>query len=342
MSGSAGSGPSIAPSPSWVAIPEDADFPTVLDFLVHRFPRIDPEIWVRRLREGKVADDDGRTVAAGDPCIPHTRLSYFREVADEPRIPLRERILYRDEHLLVADKPHFLPVVPAGRYVNECLLYRLRQATGEPELTPVHRLDRATAGLVLCSLRRDTRGAYTQLFAERAVTKEYLAVCRISNRVSRAPKDRESGEAAQRPVGRRWTLEDRLERGTPPFRIRRALDSPANFPPNAVTHVELLARQGDLAVFRAVPETGKKHQIRFHLADLGFPILHERYYPKLLPEAPLDLERPLQLLARRLVFQDPVTGEERTFVSHRRLAWDIRGSALSEAAAPGPPAPGIG
>jgi len=312
---------SIAPSPSWVAIPEDADFPTVLDFLVQRFPRMNPEIWIRRLREGKVQDGDGRTVTAGDPCVPHTRLRYFREAENEPRIPFRERIVYRDDHLLVADKPHFLPVVPAGRYVSECLVYRLRAATGEPELTPVHRLDRATAGLVLCSLRRDTRGPYTRLFATRAVDKEYLAVTRITGR---SP----SGGPSP-PETRRWTVEDRLERGTPPFLSRRGPG-----PPNATTHLELLAHRESLAVFRVRPTTGKKHQIRFHLADLGFPILHERYYPELLPEAPLDFTRPLQLLARRLTFRDPVTGEQRSFVSSRRLAWDFR----ERRGAPAPPA----
>lgn len=305
---------SRAPSPSWVAIPEDAGSPTVLDYLDRRFPHVGREVWRRRLEGGKVLDERGQPVAAQDPCRPRTRLRYFREVEDEPRIPFQERVLYRDRHLLVADKPHFLPVVPAGPYVNECLLYRLRASTGEPELTPVHRLDRATAGLVICSLRRETRGAYARLFARREVDKEYLAVARV-------PAE---------PKTRRWTLSSRLVRGTPPFRIREVEGSP-----NAVTHLELLACTDGLGVFRAEPETGKKHQIRFHLASLGFPIVHERYYPELLPEAPLDLDRPLQLLARRLAFRDPVAGVERVFVSERRLAMDSRPEQLARNNSPG-------
>lgn len=295
--------PSRAPAPSWVAIPEEPDSLTVLDFLERRFPHVGRGVWRGRLDRGKVLDEQGRPVAAGDPCLPRTRLRYFREVEQEPQIPFQERVLYRDRHLLVADKPHFLPVVPAGPYVNECLLYRLRETTGEPELTPVHRLDRATAGLVLCSVRGETRGAYARLFARREVDKEYLAVARIS----------------AEPRTCRWTLSSRLVRGTPPFRIREVEGEP-----NAVTHLELLASAQGRGVFRAKPETGKKHQIRFHLASLGFPIVHERYYPELMPEAPLDLDRPLQLLARRLTFRDPVTGVERSFTSERRLALDFR------------------
>lgn len=302
---------SIAPFPSWVAVPENAELSTVLDFLAHRFPRVGRDIWRSRLERGKVLDEGGRPVTADAPCVPRARLQYFREVAEEPPIPFRIRVLYRDEHLLVADKPHFLPVVPAGRHVNECLVYRLRRATGEGELTPVHRLDRLTAGLVLCSLRRETRAVYTRLFAERRVEKEYLAVARLPTR----PAVGAGPEAEPLRPGRRWTLESRLVRGTPPFLTREAPG-----PPNAVTRLELLARRQGLGLFRAVAETGKKHQIRFHLASLGFPVLHERYYPELLPEEPVDFDRPLQLLARRLSFPDPVTGEERDFVSRLRLA----------------------
>lgn len=302
---------SIARFPSWVAIPENADFPTLLDFLDHRFPRVGRPTWRSRCERGKVLDEAGRPVAPDAPCVPQTRLRYFREVEDEPRIPFRETVLYRDEHLLVVDKPHFLPVVPAGPYVNECLVYRLRQALGEEELTPVHRLDRVTAGLVLCSLRRETRAAYTRLFADRRVEKEYLAVARLPARSC----EESDPEAEPLHPGRRWTVKSRLVRGTPTFLTREAPG-----PPNAVTHLELLDRRDGLGVFRVVAETGKKHQIRFHLASLGFPVLHERYYPELLPKAPVDFDRPLQLLARKLVFEDPLSGRRRVFTSGLRLA----------------------
>lgn len=304
---------SRAPTPSWVALPAEGDFPTVLDFLEHRFPRIGRQVWRRRLEDGKVLDEDDRPVAPDAPFRPRSRLQYFREVEEEPPVPFREEVLYRDEHLLVVDKPPFLPVVPSGPYVNETLVYRLRRRTGEPDLTPVHRLDRATAGLVLCSRRRESRGAYARLFARRVVDKEYLAVAEVpAGRV---------GELRDRlATGETWHLASRLVRGTPPFRSREV---PGEV--NAVTHVELLAladgpgTSPGRGLFRIRPETGKKHQIRFHLASLGFPILGERYYPRLLPKVPPDFDHPLQLLAHRLAFRDPVSGEERRFTSRRRL-----------------------
>lgn len=308
----AGPAPSTAPAPSWVALPEDGAWRTLLDFLEERFPRIPRSVWHHRMEAGKVLDEDGRRLGPAAPYRPRTRVQYFREVAQEPRVPFPIRVLYRNENLLVADKPHFLPVVPAGPYVNECLVYRLRRLTGEHELTPVHRLDRATAGLVICSLRKETRGALTRLFAERKVEKEYLAVADV-------PEPPEPG-GRQTSKPRRWRLASRLVRGQPPFRIREVEGEP-----NAVTRLELVAWARDRdgrgrGLFRVWPETGKKHQIRHHLASLGWPIVHERYYPRLLPEEPVDFDRPLQLLARRLELDDPVTGEHRIFVSRRSLA----------------------
>lgn len=291
-------GLSIAPSPSIVALPDTPGATTILDFLERRFPKVGREVWQRRIEEGKVLDEEHRPITLATPYRPRTRLLYFREVDREPEIPFRETVLYRDDHLLVADKPHFLPVVPAGRYVNQCLVYRLRRATGVETLVPVHRLDRTTAGLVICSLRQDTRALYCDLFVRRRVAKEYLAVAEVPE----APRRRE------------WRVENRLVRGEPPFRERQA---PGEV--NAVTRIVLRDRRDGRGLFHLFPDTGKKHQLRVHLASLGFPIVGERYYPELLPEAPLDLTRPLQLLAWRLRFRDPVSGEERDLVSHRRL-----------------------
>jgi tRNA pseudouridine32 synthase/23S rRNA pseudouridine746 synthase len=299
---------STAPSPSVVTLPELEPAPPILDFLDHRFPRVGHEVWRRRLAEGKVLSGDGTPVTLETPYRAHARLLYFREVDDELRIPFEEEILYRDDDLLVADKPHFLNVTPGGGAVNECLLYRLRRRTGLPDLVPVHRLDRATAGLVLCAVRRESRAALTELFARRWVLKEYLAVAPVP-------------EPPQHQ--RAWTVANRLVPGEPPFRMREAPEGSGE--PNAVTRIELLEIHDGRGLFHLTPETGKRHQLRIHLASLGFPILHERYYPELQPERPVDFSRPLQLLAWRLSFPHPATGEEKVFTSERGLAgWPLK------------------
>ncbi len=203
-------------------------------------------------------------------------------------------VIHKDDDLLVVDKPHFLPVVPAGSWVNECLLYRLQRATGLTELTPVHRLDRLTAGLVLFSIDPTSRASYHRLFDDRRVRKHYHAVA----------------HAPSQPKRREWLIENRLERGEPWFRMATVAG-----PANAVTRIELVSWRDRFAHFRLEPETGKQHQLRVHLSDLGYPIVGDPLYPTLQPKGPPDYDKPMLLLARRLQFRDPVSGEEMDFTS---------------------------
>lgn len=295
-------GESRAPTPSYTTLPFLAEPPaSLLEGLTRRFPRVGEDVWRSRMAAGRVTFDDGEEITPATPYRPGRRVRYFREVAEEPEVPFHEEILYRDEELLVADKPPFLPVVPGGPYVNECLVYRLRRRTGEEDLVALHRLDRETAGLVVCSLRRRHRGLYGRLFMEGRVEKEYLAVARLG---------------AAEPGVRAWTVENRLERGEPWFRMRTVAGKP-----NARTRIDLDERCEGLGLFRLRPETGKKHQLRVHMSGLGMPILHDRYYPDLEPERPDDFTRPLQLLASGLRFRDPLSGRELVFKSRQRLTW---------------------
>ncbi len=242
-------------------------------------------------------------MTAETPYQPHRRLHYFREVAAEPDIPFEAEILFEDEHLLVACKPHFLPVTPAGPYVNQCLLYRLKAVTGLDDLVPIHRIDRETAGIVLFSKQKATRGAYHDLFQSGQVRKVYEAVTTL-------PDNPEPGQ---------WLLQTRIVRGEPWFRVQHATGTP-----NAVTRIVLLDRNERVAYLRLEPQTGKQHQLRLHVTCIGAQILYDRYYPLLTPKRPDDFARPLQLLARSVFFIDPVTQQPVEFQSMRQLAWDFR------------------
>ena len=274
------------------------EWPSVLAFLAHRFPDIDAAIWQRRAAQGELVDDGGTAVALDGAYRPGRQLYYYRSLEQEPEIPFEAEILHRDAHLLVVDKPHFLPVLPAGRYLQQTLLVRLKRELGLAALVPLHRIDRGTAGLVVFSLDPDTRGAYQQLFPQRAVEKTYEAI---------AP----DLPALDTPRLHRA----RLEPGEPFFRMREVAGEP-----NSETRIEKLATHGALAHYRLQPHTGRKHQLRVHLAALGAPILHDDYYPDLRPDLADDHARPLQLLARGLRFTDPLDGRERQFESRRRLA----------------------
>ena len=286
---------SISARPSKLSLPQvNPGVTTVLEYLLLKFPAIAESRWRERMAEGKVHRDDGSLITPESPYQPHLRVFYYREVASEPSIPFAERILYQDEHILVAYKPHFLPVTPGGLYVNECLQQRLRKRTGIEELQAVHRLDRVTAGLVLCSVNPDTRPLYHQLFKSRHIHQTYQAIAEIH-----------SDESL---VGQQWEVKNRLEQSEQRFRIH-VTEGAAN----SHSVIRCVQQTASQALFELHPVTGRTHQLRVHMQTLGWPILNDRYYPVLQPLSPDDYARPLQLLSKGFEFIDPVTGEERRF-----------------------------
>jgi tRNA pseudouridine32 synthase/23S rRNA pseudouridine746 synthase len=245
-----------------------------------------------------VLDEGRRALSADAPYQVGKTILYFREVVGEPQVPFEETLVHVDEHLVVVDKPHFLPVAPAGVHVRETLLTRLVRRLGNPDLVPLHRLDRGTAGLVLFSADPRSRSAYQALFRERRIEKRYEAV---------AP--------ALPGQGFPMLRESRLLAGEPFFRMREEEGEV-----NAVTRIEILEPSGDWWRYALFPVTGRKHQLRVHMAALGAPIRNDPYYPELTARSPDDYSRPLQLLARGLSFVDPLNGLEREFASRRELA----------------------
>lgn len=278
---------------------------TVLQFLCRQFPFISEAIWRERIAAGKVHWFNGERITLDTPFLPSKRLCYYREVTAEPVIPFAHQILYQDQHILVADKPHFLPVTPGGEYVNECLLARLQRDTGVCDIAPLHRLDRDTAGLVLFSLNVQSRPAYYQLFSAGAINKHYQAVACLTHDVAIAE------------VPQHWHIANRIEKSQPRF-INALVPGEVN----AVSDVSLVAKNGELGLFELTPHSGKTHQLRLHMLSLGMPILYDNYYPELQPKQAPQYDKPLQLLAKQLSFVDPLTQKQQQFSSKQQLsAW---------------------
>ncbi|WP_119967571.1 pseudouridine synthase [Simplicispira lacusdiani] len=282
--------------PSCVVLPSVGSG-SMLDFLARRLPVVPREDWMARMAAGEVVDERGDAVTAARPFEPGIRLYYYRSLPSEPNIPFEETVVYRDEHLLVADKPHFMPVIPTGRYLHHTLLVRLKRRLGLAELVPLHRIDRDTAGLVMFSVQRATRGLYQGLFRDRAITKHYEAVAPWREGLA-FPREHRS----------------RLEESPQFFRMHEVPGEP-----NAWTHMERLEVAGDWARYRLSPITGKRHQLRVHMAALGLPLRNDAFYPEVNDPPEGDFSRPLQLLARSLEFTDPRIGEPRRFESGRSL-----------------------
>jgi tRNA pseudouridine32 synthase/23S rRNA pseudouridine746 synthase len=324
---------------SFVIVPTECSGLTLLDFLAQRFAHVPRREWQARFADGLVLGADGLPASPSTPCQPQQRVYYSRRVAAEPRIPVQEQVLYEDEAIVVADKPHFLPVTPSGRYVRETLLYRLRERLHCPTLSPAHRIDRDTAGLVLLTKQPAHRAAYQNLFRDRLVEKTYLALAAPFNVMGQ-------GIAAHLPAlagldeQARWQLlqgagvemRSNLQRKAEHFiqmDCQPGLQSPQA---NAKTHIKIVADQAGLTALNAEnsmknwlcyelrPATGQRHQLRAQMNALGVPILGDGIYPVLTPEhLEPHTQMPLQLLARELRFIDPITGQGRHFVSNLQL-----------------------
>ncbi|MEO5558726.1 MAG: pseudouridine synthase, partial [Dokdonella sp.] len=274
--------PSNGVAASSLQLPAGA-WPTIFDCLCAHFPSIDRATWRERIARGRVLDEHGAAITQTTPHRVGLCIHYYREVVDEARIPFEETILHADEHLIVVDKPHFLPVVPAGRYVEETVLARLRLRYDNVDLVPLHRIDRATAGLVLFSVNPDTRALYQALFRERRIEKRYEALAPALARCDFP-----------------FTRMTRLAPGEPFFRTQEIAGVP-----NSETHIDVLDRDGEIWRYALAPVTGRKHQLRVHMAALGAAIVNDDVYPQLAsPESRRDddYSRPLKLLAKTLAF----------------------------------------
>lgn len=285
----------ISERPSKLSLPQiNPGVETVLEYLIIKFPYIDAQIWRQRIADGKVHRHDGSLITAQSPFQQQQRIYYYREVESEPNIPFKEEILFQDQHILVAYKPHFLAVNPGGIYVNECLQTRLRHSTGLGNLQSLHRLDRVTAGLLMFSVNPDTRHRYHRLFETRKIHKSYQAIAKINY--------------GEKLIGQQWELKNRIVQSEPRF-LMRVTEGPAN----SHSMIRCVQQSTTQALFELSPVTGKTHQLRVHMQALGWPILNDKYYPTLQPLSADNYSAPLQLLAKELQFIDPVTEQQRCF-----------------------------
>ena len=282
-------------SASRVGLPH-GHWKTLGEFFSIRFPDVPPHRWAERAARGEVVDEQGQCLTPESPYRGGASVYYYRERAHEPRIPFDEKILFLNDELLVVDKPHFLPVTPGGRFLRETLLVRLKRSTGLETLTPIHRLDRETAGVMMLSVNPATRSLWQSLFRQRSVEKIYEAVAAESHLTF--PLERQS----------------RIVRDAQFFRMRET-DGEVN----SHTRIERVREYGSHALYRLFPLTGKMHQLRVHMNALGLPLLNDGFYPRARPVGEDDFANPLKLLAKSLHFKDPLTGQTRYFESELLL-----------------------
>lgn len=301
-------------------LPDEGPWETALDYMMHRWGHIDPQGIEDRFDAGEIVGEAGIALDRTTPMQDHTFIWYYRTLPPETRIPVELNILHQDDHLLVVDKPHFLPTTPGGTYIQESALVRLRNQLGLPDLIPMHRLDRMTAGILLLSTNPETRGKYQVLFEKRQVQKEYECVSAAEPAPGHPPVDF--------PV----VVRNRMTKSRS-YLLAEVVDGE----PNAETRIERLrtfdasgAPDGDApdvdggphrrALYRLEPHSGKTHQLRVHMASLGLGIVNDAFYPELLDKAPDNYAKPLQLLARGIRFVDPISGSPVEYRSRLELS----------------------
>jgi tRNA pseudouridine32 synthase/23S rRNA pseudouridine746 synthase len=290
-------------APSTVVVSNGAQA-TVLDFLTHRLPVITRQEWAQRLAQGGVLNEEGQAVTANTPSFGGQRLYYYRHRPDEAPVDWNVHILFQDAHLVVADKPHGLPVTPTGRFVQHSLLVCLRRMLGLADLSPLHRIDRETAGLVVFAIHQHERGAYQALFRERRMYKVYEAI------------------AATPAPHLTWPCVRRSRLVTDPTHFFKMIETEGDL--NSETRIDCLGplhAGAEWARYRLEPTTGQRHQLRVHMQALGLPLMGDRFYPVVRhgPGEVDDAGPPLLLLAQQLAFTDPITGQSRHFHSQIHL-----------------------
>ncbi|MDJ0311695.1 pseudouridine synthase [Arthrobacter sp. H35-D1] len=285
-------------------MPEEGPWATAMDYVLEKFGHVDPAGIVDRFERGEVKALGGEVLTPTTPLSEHLFIWYYRELPVEDRLPVELSILHQDENLVVVDKPHFLPTTPGGMYVQESALVRLRVLLDLPDLVPIHRLDRMTAGVLLFSANPETRGKYQLLFEKRRVEKTYRAVAPVR-------------EELEFPL----VVRSRMVKSRTYLLAQEVAGEP-----NAETRIELMDTRVDapsgqtFGLYDLQPHTGKTHQLRVHLAAQGIGILNDTFYPVLQDQAPDDYTKPLQLLARSISFVDPLTHEPRRYSSKLELA----------------------
>ncbi|MEZ9141942.1 MULTISPECIES: pseudouridine synthase [unclassified Shewanella] len=284
-----------AAQPSYIVLPQSKTAPlTVLEFLVSHFQQIPESVWLKRVADGKVHWADGELIDQHTQYRGATRVYYYREVEAETKIPFQHKILHQDEHCILVFKPHFLPVTPSGNFVNECLIHRLRIASGIDTISPAHRLDRPTAGVMLMTVNPESRHAYHSLFTDGKINKQYQAIAQLTPELLALHQQ----DGLSLPI--KWSVKNRMVRSTPSF-LMKITDGEAN------THSEisLIAVKGTRGLFELSPITGKMHQLRVHMMSLGMPLENDTNYPQLQPKAADNFDKPLKLVAKSLMFVDP-------------------------------------
>jgi tRNA pseudouridine32 synthase / 23S rRNA pseudouridine746 synthase len=304
-------------------LPDEGPWDTAMDYMMHRWGHIDPQGIEDRFDAGEIVGEGGVPLDRRTRLEDHTFIWYYRTLPPETRLPVELNILHQDDHILVVDKPHFLPTTPGGTYIQESALVRLRNQLNLPDLIPMHRLDRMTAGILLLSTNPETRGNYQVLFEKRQVQKEYECISAAEPAAGYPAVDFPMVVRNRMTKSRSYLLAEVID-GEPNAETRieplKTFDAGSSEGAPSMSSAPGSESAPRRALYRLEPHSGKTHQLRVHMASLGLGIVNDAFYPDLLDKAPDDYTKPLQLLARGIRFVDPITRKPVEYRSSLQLS----------------------
>ncbi|MCE5335104.1 MAG: RluA family pseudouridine synthase [Desulfobacteraceae bacterium] len=263
---------------------------TVLAYLAERYPHSSEADWKVRLDGGGIYVN-GRRAGEDDVLTCGQQLLWRRPPWNEPDAPLCFTVLYEDEQLLAVGKPGGLPTIPGGGFLDHTLLALVRKRC--PEATPVHRLGRATSGVVLFARTADARSSVCASLRRREVSKNYR------------------GLACGEPVCDRFVIEAPI--GPLPHPILGTVYGFRSDGKPALSRVRVIERREKTSLLSVVIETGRPHQIRIHLAYAGHPLAGDPLYESgggIKDPAALPGDSGYLLHAQSIRLLHPKTGQE--------------------------------
>lgn len=274
----------------------------------HRHPDDNDAALTARFNAGEVVLQNGQALKPDDIIATNRDVYFYRTPAPETPVPYTIHTVFEDENLLIVDKPPFMATMPRASHITETATVRLRRATGNNELSPAHRLDRLTSGILVFTKRREIRGAYQTLFAAREVSKTYEAISVVQplstpvvwhSRMTKVPGEIQGHNHTDGEPNAHTELVAITPLSAAEQRVVEAVHGPC--PP--------------LARYTLRPRTGKTHQLRLHMWAADAPILGDPVYPITYPVEAEDMAVPMHLTARSIAFTDPLTGQPREFTT---------------------------